>query len=48
MKTQVHEYQGGDKTSSGYLAVPDGDGAKSGHSRRTRGAGTRRSREAPR
>ena len=32
MKTQVHEYQGGDKTSVGYLAVPDGDGASPGFS----------------
>src|SRR5271170_127508 len=30
MKTQVHEYQGGDKTSIGYLAVPDGDGTRPG------------------
>jgi dienelactone hydrolase len=30
MKTKVHEYQGGDKSSIGYLAVPDGDGARPG------------------
>ena len=30
MQTQVHEYPGGDKTSIGYLAVPDGDGTRPG------------------
>jgi dienelactone hydrolase len=30
MKATVHEYQAGDKTSLGYLAVPDGDGVRPG------------------
>ena len=30
MKTRVHEYRGDDKTSIGYLAVPDGDGTRPG------------------
>jgi dienelactone hydrolase len=30
MKTKVHEYQGGDTASIGYLAAPDGDGAHPG------------------
>ena len=30
METRVHEYQSGDKTSIGYLALPDGSGARPG------------------
>ncbi len=30
MKTQIHEYSSGDKTSIGYLALPDGDGMRPG------------------
>ncbi len=30
METKVHEYSSGDKTSIGYLALPDGSGARPG------------------
>jgi dienelactone hydrolase len=30
VETRVHEYQSGDKTSIGYLALPDGSGARPG------------------
>jgi len=30
MKTQVHQYQSGEKASNGYLALPDGNGARPG------------------